>query len=203
MDISSLLTEDNLQDLMERYRSFGPLPGILLTFLKSFIPPLPTLVIVGVNAAVYGLWLGFFYSWLGLMLGCTATFLIVRRIARHPYMQRFADKPKVKRSMEWARRNAFSYVMLLSLFPVGPFVVINIAAALAGMRLRSFAAALAIGKAIMVFAVSYIGYDLSRYAEHPVQVLYVVVFLAASILVSKKIEAFFARNAAKQTDPDQ
>ncbi|MBW7459536.1 TVP38/TMEM64 family protein, partial [Paenibacillus sepulcri] len=75
MDISSLLTEDNLQDLMERYRSFGPLPGILLTFLKSFIPPLPTLVIVGVNAAVYGLWLGFFYSWLGLMLGCTATFL--------------------------------------------------------------------------------------------------------------------------------
>ncbi|MBW7461236.1 TVP38/TMEM64 family protein, partial [Paenibacillus sepulcri] len=77
------------------------------------------------------------------------------------------------------------------------------AAALAGMRLRSFAAALAIGKAIMVFAVSYIGYDLSRYAEHPVQVLYVVVFLAASILVSKKIEAFFARNAAKQTDPDQ
>ncbi|GGD86894.1 TVP38/TMEM64 family protein [Paenibacillus nasutitermitis] len=197
MDISSWFTEDKLYELMDRYRSFGPLPGILLTFLKSFIPPLPTLVIVGINAAAYGLWLGFLYSWLGLVLGCTVTFLIVGRIARHPYMLRFSGKHKVKRSMEWVRRNAFSYVMLLSLFPLGPFVVINIAAALAGMRLRSFVTAIAIGKAIMVFAVSYIGYDLSRYTEHPVQILYVIVFIVVSILLSKRIEAWFARNSDK------
>lgn len=63
LDIMSWVTEENLRDWLERYRSLGPFPGIGLTFLKSFVPPLPTIVIVGMNAAVYGLWLGFLYSW--------------------------------------------------------------------------------------------------------------------------------------------
>jgi len=61
-DILSNITEENLTNALERYRDFGPLPGIALTFMKSFVPPLPTILIVGVNAAVYGLWLGFLYS---------------------------------------------------------------------------------------------------------------------------------------------
>ncbi|QYR24390.1 TVP38/TMEM64 family protein [Paenibacillus sp. sptzw28] len=187
----SYITEDNLKEAMERYRSFGPLPGILLTFLKSFIPPLPTIVIVGVNAAVYGLWPGFFYSWLGIVSGCLTTFLLVRKMAETAYVQRWARKPKVEKRLEWVRRNAFSYVLVLSFFPVGPFVIINIAAALAGMRLRSFLISVTLGKAVMVFAVSYIGHDLARYAEHPLQILYVLLFIVFSIYACRKIEAYF------------
>jgi len=47
--IESYFTEDNLKHLLEQYRSYGPFPGILLTFMKSFIPPLPTILIIGVN----------------------------------------------------------------------------------------------------------------------------------------------------------
>ncbi|MED4600279.1 TVP38/TMEM64 family protein [Paenibacillus validus] len=202
----SYLTEDNLKDLLERYRSLGPLPGILLTFLKSFIPPLPTIVIVGVNAAVYGLWLGFFYSWLGMVSGCLVTFQLVRRISGHPYLEKWARRPKVERSMRWVRRNAFGYVFLLSLFPVGPFVVVNMAAGLAGMRLRSFLIAILFGKAIMVFYVSYIGYDLERYIRNPAQIVYVLLFIGASLWASKKIEAYYTRErgqAQNQSHPDK
>jgi len=199
-DILSNITEQNLTELLERYRAFGPLPGILLTFMKSFIPPLPTLVIVGVNAAVYGLWWGFLYSWIGIVAGCLTTFLIVRKIAGHPYLERWSQKPRVRKSLVWVRRNAFSYVFLLSIFPVGPFVVINMAAAVARMRLRSFAIAIVAGKAIMVLSVSIIGHDVARFIENPIELAYVVLFVGASLWISKKIEAWFTRDAAIQKE---
>jgi uncharacterized membrane protein YdjX (TVP38/TMEM64 family) len=194
-DILSNLTEENLKDLLEQYRAFGPLPGIALTFMKSFIPPLPTILIVGVNAAVYGLWLGFLYSWLGIVSGCLVTFLIVRRVAGHPYLERWAQKPKVQKSLVWIRRNAFSYVFLLSLFPVGPFVVINMAAAVARMRFRSFFIAIVFGKAIMVLSVSFIGHDFTRFIQHPFELAYVVLFVGFSLWISKKIERRFTKDA--------
>jgi uncharacterized membrane protein YdjX (TVP38/TMEM64 family) len=195
LDIMSWLTEDNLRQMLEQYRSFGPYPGIALTFLKSFVPPLPTIAIVGLNGAVYGLWLGFLYSWIGLVAGCVTTFLIIRKIASHPYLRKWALRPKVAKSMNWVRQRGFSYVFLLSLFPVGPFVVINMAAGLAGMRLRPYLLALLTGKAIMVFAVSYIGNDVERFIRRPAEGLYVVLFIALSFWGVKAIERYFARTA--------
>lgn len=195
LDIMSWLTEDNLRQLLEQYRSFGPVPGIFLTFMKSFIPPLPTIGIVGLNGAVYGLWLGFLYSWIGLVAGCVTTFWIIRKVASHRYLQKWASRPKVARSMTWVRQSGFSYVFLLSIFPVGPFVVVNMAAGLAGMRFRSYLLAIAVGKAIMVFAVSYIGNDLERFIRQPWEILYVVIFIGLSLWGVKAIEARFARTA--------
>lgn len=188
IEIMSWLTEERLLQLLEQYRSFGPLPGVGLTFLKSFVPPLPTIAIVGLNGAVYGLWLGFLYSWIGLVAGCTVTFLIIRKIAGHPYLTKWAKRPKVAKAMTWVRQSGFSYVFLLSLFPVGPFVVINMAAGLAAMRLRSYLIALCAGKAIMVFAVSYIGNDVQRFIRHPAEILYVLLFIGASLWGLKRLK---------------
>lgn len=195
LDIMSWFTEENLRQLLEQYRSFGPFPGIALTFMKSFIPPLPTIAIVGLNGAVYGLWLGFLYSWIGLVAGCVTTFLIIRKIASHRLLHRWAQRPKVAKSMTWVRQSGFSYVFLLSIFPVGPFVVINMAAGLAGMRFRSYLLALCAGKAIMVFAVSYIGNDLERFIQRPGEVIYVLLFIGLSLWGVRAIEARFAKAA--------
>lgn len=187
------MTEEHLLELLERYRELGPLPGIFVAFLKSFVPPLPTFAIIGLNAAVYGFWLGSLYSWFGLVLGCVTTFLIVRRLSGHPYWRRWAEKPKVTKSMRWIRRNAFSYVFVLSMFPIGPFVVINIAAGLARMRLLSFLIAVSLGKIVMVTAVSYVGDDWRRFVRHPEQLVVVALFIALSVFVSRRIEARYTR----------
>ncbi|WP_445669773.1 TVP38/TMEM64 family protein [Paenibacillus sp. FSL R10-2199] len=194
----SWLTEERLRTLLEQYRSLGPLPGVGLTFMKSFVPPLPTIAIVGLNGAVYGLWLGFLYSWIGLVAGCVTTFLIIRKIGSHRYLRKWAERPKVAKSMTWVRQSGFSYVFLLSLFPVGPFVVINMAAGLAAMRLRSYLIALCAGKAIMVFAVSYIGNDVDRFIRHPGEIVYVLLFIGVSLWGVKAIESRFARLARER-----
>ncbi|WP_135552805.1 TVP38/TMEM64 family protein [Paenibacillus cymbidii] len=201
-DITSYMTEEHLLELLERYRELGPLPGIFVAFLKSFVPPLPTFAIIGLNAAVYGFWLGTLYSWLGLVLGCVTTFLIVRRLSWHPYWRRWAEKPKVTKGMRWIRRNAFGYVFVLSMFPIGPFVVINIAAGLARMRLMSFLIAVSLGKIVMVMAVSYVGDDWQRFVRHPEQLLVVALFIALSIFVSRRIEARYTREDGEAQEPD-
>ncbi|WP_438447339.1 TVP38/TMEM64 family protein [Gorillibacterium sp. sgz5001074] len=190
--MAAAVTEDQLQEFLDRFRSYGPIPGLLLPFLKSFVPPLPTLVIIALNAAVYGLWLGFLYSWVGLVCGCMASFLLVRKIAGHRVLARWTKKPKVARGIRWVEQNAFRYVFLFSLFPIGPFVVINLAAGLARMRFLPYALALASGKAVMVFTVSCFGYDPSRYWENPSRLLYIALLAVLSFVAAKKLEARYS-----------
>ncbi|AWP27083.1 TVP38/TMEM64 family protein [Paenibacillus glucanolyticus] len=198
LDIMSYFTESNLEWLLEQFRALGPLPGILLTFLKSFIPPLPTIVIVGVNGAVYGLWAGVFYSWIGMVAGCLTTFLIVRKISGTPLIERWANKPKVQRGMRWIQHNGFSYVFLLGILPVGPFVAVNVAAGLARMNLMSYLMAVALGKGIMIFCVSYIGANLSDFIAEPFKLIGVLAFIVLSLWVSRKLDSYFIRKQASR-----
>lgn len=114
--------------------------------------------------------------------------LLLRKLAGHRYVERITNRPKVQRGLIWVRKNAFSYVFLLSLFPIGPFVVINIVAATAKMSLRKFALAIILGKGIMVFAISYLGQDWRSFFEDPIKLLVLVTFLALSIHISRRIE---------------
>lgn len=200
LDIMSYFTQSNLEWFLDQFRALGPLPGILLTFLKSFIPPMPTIVIVGVNAAVYGLWAGFLYSWIGMVAGCLTTFLLVRKISGTPLIERWAKKPKVQRGMRWIQRNGFSYVFLLGILPVGPFVAVNVAAGLARMNVMSYLMAVTLGKGIMVFCVSYIGANLSDFIAEPFKLLGVLAFILLSLWGSRKLDSYFVR---KQSFHDQ
>lgn len=196
MNLTDYLTEDYITSAVESLRALGPLPGFLLTFMKSFIPPLPTMVIVGVNAAIYGLWYGFLISWLGIVSGCVVTFLLIRKMSGHPYFHRWSQKPKVQKAMLWVRSNAFSYVFLLGILPAGPFVLVNMVAAVSRMPFRSFLVAVLFGKGLMVLSVSYIGHDLERFIRNPLELIYVVLVLGLSLWISKRIEARFTRTPA-------
>ena len=49
------LTMDNIEELIDKYKLLGPLFGIFLTFIESYLPMLPLFVIVIANAGAYGL----------------------------------------------------------------------------------------------------------------------------------------------------
>ena len=186
----SFFTEDNIVRLLEKFRALGPLPGIFLAFMKSFIPPLPTLLIVGANGLVYG-WVGFLYSWIGLVGGSFVTFMVIRKLAGTRWASHWAERPKVQKSLIWIRRNAFSYVFLLGMFPVGPFVLVNMAAGISQMRPRSFLLAATLGKGIMVFYVTFIGTNLVTIMEQPLILVGILMFIGCTIWISRKIERYY------------
>lgn len=75
----SQLDMEQIQALLEKYSSLGPIPGIALPMVEALLPFLPLFIIVAGNASAYGLWLGFIYSWLGTVAGALIVFLIARR----------------------------------------------------------------------------------------------------------------------------
>ncbi len=179
----------DLSDWMERYRSFGPLFSTLMAFLLSFIPPLPTIAVIGVNAASGGLWYGFIFSWIGVMLGIMTVFLLVRKLSHHAFIQRIAERKSMRKSLGWIEKKGFWYLFLFSLLPFGPFTVMHAAAGLSGISLRSFLIATATGRAVMIFTVSYIGSDLDSYIEQPWLLLPVAGFLAAGLWLAKQLDS--------------
>lgn len=178
-----------LLEWLHRYESLGPLPGIGLTFIEAFLPVLPLFAIVTGNAAAYGLWAGFLYSWIGVCTGALCVFLIFRKLGRGRFLTFVARHEKVERGMKWMNRHGFSAVFLLSCFPFSPSSVVNIVAGLSNIPIRQFAAAILLGKAVMIFMLSFIGHDITAFIQDPWKLLLAVGAIVLLWYVGKLAEA--------------
>ena len=78
--IREWFTLKNISELIQQYRSLGPIPGIMLPLLEAFMPLLPLFVFVTANATAFGLWWGFFFSWIGAVTGAFLVFSVVRKV---------------------------------------------------------------------------------------------------------------------------
>ncbi|NWQ41202.1 TVP38/TMEM64 family protein [Bacillus sp. EB106-08-02-XG196] len=181
-------TLENIMDLIQEYRSFGPLPGIMLPMIEAFLPFLPLVLFVMANASAFGLWLGFLYSWLGSCIGALILFLLIRKYGQKRVFSFLSKHPKVRKLMDWVDRHGFGPLFLLLCFPFTPSVIVNIVAALSKISIYQYMLAVAIGKMVMIFTMSFVGYDLHSLITQPYRTA--VVFLIIFILwyVGKRIE---------------
>jgi uncharacterized membrane protein YdjX (TVP38/TMEM64 family) len=186
--IKAWFTLENIMDLIQEYRSFGPIPGVVLPMLEAFLPFLPLVLFVMANASAFGLWLGFLYSWLGSCLGALLLFLLIRKYGQKRVFSFLSKHPKVRKLMDWVDRHGFGPLFLLLCFPFTPSVVVNIVAALSKISMYQYMLAVAIGKMVMIFTMSFVGYDLHSLITQPYRTA--VVFLVIFILwyVGKRIE---------------
>jgi uncharacterized membrane protein YdjX (TVP38/TMEM64 family) len=84
---------------------------------------------------LFGLWLGLIYVLVGATAGAGAIFVIARA-----GLSGLAERagPRAARLKEGFDKNALSYLLVLRLIPLFPFWLVNIVAALAGMRFDSY-----------------------------------------------------------------
>lgn len=191
MDIHTIkdyFTIDHMQQLLESYRDFGPLAGILLPMIEAFIPVLPLVAFILANAAAYGLWAGFFYSWLGSCVGSLLLFALVRKFGRHRFFTFLNDHPKVRQAMIWIERRGFGPIFVLFCFPFSPSALITVVAGLSRISKRQFILALLLGKVVMILLISYVGHDLLSFVQKPLKTA-----LAAGVIfllwyIGKRIE---------------
>ncbi|MGX4583650.1 TVP38/TMEM64 family protein [Paenibacillus chitinolyticus] len=191
--IKNVLTEENIARLLSHYNSLGPLPGILLTFIEAFIPVLPLFVIVMGNAASYGLGFGFLYSWLGTSLGAICLFLLFRRLSNTAFMQKLTRSPKLRNGMNWIHNHGFGTIFLLSCFPFTPSSLVVVAAALSRVEKMIFLPAIVAGKAVMVFTMAFVGYDIMSFIRQPWKFLIVLAVIGLLWLLGKKFETHMHR----------
>lgn len=193
-----IFTEENIKDWLEQYRALGPFPGIFLPFLEAFLPFLPLFIFVAGNALVYGLWFGFFYSWLGACLGAFAVFFVMRRFARKRLIHFITRHQKIRSTMNWFEKRGFGAVFLLYCFPFTPSSIVNVVAGLSRMNVITFTIAVLLGKMVMIFIVSFIGHDLFDLFRDPLQLIIVSIMTAVLWVGGKFLEAKLKQKAEKE-----
>lgn len=98
---------------------------------------LPGATILSLSAgAVFGPLMGTLYAVTAASLGATLSFLVTRYLLRSMVLQKFGSKlEKVNQELE---ERGLNYLLFLRLVPVFPFFLINLAAGLTRLPLRTF-----------------------------------------------------------------
>ncbi|GAC41180.1 TVP38/TMEM64 family protein [Paenibacillus popilliae] len=187
----SQLDREQIQALLEKYSSHGPVPGIALPMVEALLPFLPLFIIVAGNASAYGLWLGFIYSWLGTVAGALLIFLSARRFGGKFSIYLSAKYPKAEHFFSWIERKGFSPLFLLYCFPFTPSFFVNIASGASNVPKRIFVAAVVLGKGVMVFMMSFVGHDWQSFISHPWRLLVAVAGLFLLWYLGKKLEKHY------------
>jgi uncharacterized membrane protein YdjX (TVP38/TMEM64 family) len=188
--IKELVTLKNIEEVLKEYRSFGPLPGIILPMLEAFLPFLPLFAFVMANAAAFGLWLGFLYSWIGAIAGSLLVFFLVRKYGQKRFFSFVSRHRKVKSLVNWIERHGFGPLFILLCFPFTPSAAINLVAGLSRVSTPQFVLAVLCGKLVMIFTISFIGYDIRALFYQPVRTIIVLIIIFILWLVGKRVEAW-------------
>jgi uncharacterized membrane protein YdjX (TVP38/TMEM64 family) len=202
MDFDTLrdwFTLDHIMNLIDEYRSFGPIPGILLPMLEAFLPFLPLVIFVMANANAFGLWFGFLFSWIGACAGAFLVFLIFRKYGQKRILLFLKRHPKVQKLMKWVERHGFGPLFLLLCFPFTPSAIVNIVAGLSKISFYQYILAVLTGKLVMIFTVSFVGHDLHSLITKPFRTAIVLVVIFILWFVGKGIESKLNKSVEKET----
>ncbi|RTR31468.1 TVP38/TMEM64 family protein [Robertmurraya yapensis] len=191
-------TLENIMEIIEDYRAIGPIPGILLPMLEAFLPFLPLVIFVMANANAFGLWFGFLFSWVGASVGALLVFLLIRRYGQKRFLSFLKKSPKVKKLMAWLERHGFGPLFLLLCFPFTPSAVVNIVAGLSKISIYQYMLAVIAGKMVMIFTISFVGYDIRSLITQPIRTAIVGVVIFILWLVGKQIEVRLNKNVEKE-----
>ena len=89
------ITKEGLQEYIKEKGALAPLIFILATFLQVTIIPIPSTVTVLAGSYLFGPWVSFIYSYVGLLAGSYFAYFLGRVLGR-PYLDWVAgDKKKV------------------------------------------------------------------------------------------------------------
>lgn len=186
--MSDFFSMENIVELTQSYRAFGPIIGFLLPFFEAFLPFLPLFVFVFANATAYGLWVGFLLSWSGSVIGAYAVFLVIRKYGRARFMNFMTRHEKVQKLIHWVERNGFGPLFLLLCLPFTPSALVNLVAGLSNIRKHYYLLTVMAGKFVMVFTISYVGYDLRALFTQPIRTAIVILVIVLLYIIGKILE---------------
>jgi len=118
--------------------------GFMLVYIVQTALSLPGAALLSLAAgALFGTICGTLYANIAATIGATLAFLITRYLLRDVIQEKFGSKLEgINRELE---SRGFNYLLFLRLVPVFPFFLINLAAGLTQLPLRTFFLATMLG----------------------------------------------------------
>jgi uncharacterized membrane protein YdjX (TVP38/TMEM64 family) len=139
------------------------------TALAAYLALYIAVVALSLPGAVFltlagGMLFGVLAGGLAAALGATIGAICIFLVAKSAFGERLIRRagPRAEKLAEGFRADAFNYLLFLRLVPLFPFWLVNLVPALAGVRLKTFAAATAIGILPAAFVFAFLGASLEN-----------------------------------------
>lgn len=174
------------QNLLEGFGNLGPIAPIFLAMVESFFPPLPLIAIVALNVAAHGGFLGFVYSWVGVMLGGTIMFLLWRRVVKRFFWKIASRSQKLEKAERWVSRFDTASLFMLSVLPFTPSSFMHFAFGISDFDEKRYLITMLLGKGVMVAMMALFGQSLVSSMKNPVYLIFAIVIWAGMYWVSKQ-----------------
>ncbi|GCF13935.1 hypothetical protein Harman_18700 [Haloarcula mannanilytica] len=145
-----------LRRQLAAFGAFAPHTFVALQTLQVLLAPIPGQLLGGVGGYLFGVRAGTAYSLLGVCLGSAAAFTLARRYGR-PYVERVTRPETLARWDQFLARNGLVGLFVLFLLPTFPDDLLCFVAGISDLRLRTFLALVAVGRAPSFLAASYAG----------------------------------------------
>lgn len=107
--------QQRLAEFIDRLGFFGVLAMLLLQILQIIVAIIPGEPIELLMGLMFGTWRGLFITLLGILIGSTAVFFLVKKLGK-PFAERFVDTKgfeKLKFLHDSARRDALIFILFL------------------------------------------------------------------------------------------
>lgn len=174
------------ETLLDGFGDLGPLAPIALAMVESFFPPLPLIAIVALNVAAHGGFLGFAYSWIGVLLGGTLMFLLWRRVVKRFFWKVASRSEKLEKAQQWVSRFDVASLFMLSVLPFTPSSFMHFAFGISDFDEKRYLITILLGKGVMVAMMALFGQSLVSSLKNPVYLILAVLLWGGMYWASRK-----------------
>jgi len=148
--LGSLLSREGVIRGVEYLGESPVAPLIFVPFYAAAVAlAIPGTILTLAGGAVFGLWWGTLFNWLGATIGANLAYLLARFLGRDGITQLLGKKaqqwPAMDRLDRAVRAHGFSGMLTLRLIPVVPFNALNFGGGLVGMKWPTYALSTGLG----------------------------------------------------------
>ena len=159
--LGQLSDRDRLVGTLRQDGIWGPLICIGVQFIQVIIFVLPGEVTQVAAGYVFGVWAGFIYSWIGIMLGSSCAYVFSRLVGR-PVIERLLGREKLSKiDQRLKTRGGKSVLFTLFLIPGMPKDSMSYAVGLTEFKLGEFLVLSGLGRAPALLFSTMVGSQLS------------------------------------------
>jgi uncharacterized membrane protein YdjX (TVP38/TMEM64 family) len=110
----------------------------IIAYIVASVTLAPAFLLTFAAGAIFGLWRGTLLVYIGAVLGSSVVFVIASPLAQSRLLRRLDRDPRLAAVRKAVVHDGAWIMFLLRLSPMIPFVLLNYALALSGVRYRDF-----------------------------------------------------------------
>ena len=169
----------------DQFGVFGPLVVIGIIIIETVIAPIPGTLVPIIIGALYGIWPGILYAWVGNMIGSVIAFWIARKLGR-PVVKKIISEEKIQKYDHYLHRRRIM-IWVAYFIPLLPLDILSFVIGLSQIRFRFFMGVIAVGFTGNLLILTLFGERLISATgwEKAMWIFITIIFLVAAIIIER------------------